>query len=210
MSKLIKNTLISLACLVIADFILFRWLDLPIATFFHRASHGAYSWFGYHVVYPLFLSPLWCKICLSIFVVGIILHFMIKNKFIGRSIVFFSLAYLVSFGATLVLKMLLGRYRPELYFSKHLYGFHYLTAVHNFMSMPSGHATAIFALLMGLARIIKQRVVTAGLFIIASVCAFSRVVIGAHYPSDVLTGAVVALLSLYWVAYLMNYRQARA
>ncbi|MEO1338662.1 MAG: phosphatase PAP2 family protein, partial [Myxococcota bacterium] len=61
-------------------------------------------------------------------------------------------------------------------------------------SMPSGHATVAFAFLASagpfLIRIQRRRLAV-GLAILAIGVAGARVVLGVHYPSDVLVGAVV-------------------
>jgi undecaprenyl-diphosphatase len=59
-------------------------------------------------------------------------------------------------------------------------------------SMPSGHATAAFAVATALSH--RRRGWAALLYGGASVVAVSRVYLGRHYPSDVLAGAAVGTL----------------
>lgn len=59
-------------------------------------------------------------------------------------------------------------------------------------SFPSGHATFVFllcaALSPGMPKLIRW-----GLWIFAGVVALSRIVVGAHFPADVLAGALLGL-----------------
>lgn len=59
-------------------------------------------------------------------------------------------------------------------------------------SFPSGHATTSFACAATLARFVSRRVAVA-FFALAALIAFSRVYVGAHYPSDVVAGALLGL-----------------
>ena len=63
-------------------------------------------------------------------------------------------------------------------------------------SFPSDHATLMFALAFGL--LINRRLRMAGMMLLALALAvtWARVFLGAHYPSDILGGAVLALLCL--------------
>lgn len=62
-------------------------------------------------------------------------------------------------------------------------------------SFPSGHACAAMALAIGVASAIPA--LTVPLLIAALLVGFSRVMLGVHYPGDVLMGQAIALLSAY-------------
>ena len=59
-------------------------------------------------------------------------------------------------------------------------------------SFPSGHAAVSFACADTLARFTSRRAAIA-LYILAALISWSRVYVGAHYPLDVLGGAIVGL-----------------
>jgi membrane-associated phospholipid phosphatase len=67
-------------------------------------------------------------------------------------------------------------------------------------SFPSDHATAAFSIAFGVLFVARR----AGLFFLAwaALIAASRVVVGVHYPTDVLAGLVIGLASGYAVARL--------
>lgn len=59
-------------------------------------------------------------------------------------------------------------------------------------SFPSGHAATSFACAATLTRYVAPRIAVA-LYVLAALIAWSRVYVGAHYPLDVLAGAVLGL-----------------
>ena len=62
-------------------------------------------------------------------------------------------------------------------------------------SFPSGHACAAMALALGVASAIPA--LTLPLLFVALLVGFSRVMLGVHYPGDVLVGQAIALISAY-------------
>ena len=97
-----------------------------------------------------------------------------------------------------VMKIGFGRTRPKLLFRSDLYSFTWLGWRPDHWSFPSGHAATIVALFSALWWLWPQHL----LFYVlaAAIVAGSRVVVGVHYPSDVMAGALVAVLSTRYVA----------
>jgi membrane-associated phospholipid phosphatase len=93
-----------------------------------------------------------------------------------------------------ILKPIFGRARPLLELRDGIYGFAPFTnagALWN--GMPSGHATTAFALAFCLAKIAPRgRILW---FLYALLLASSRVMVDAHYLSDVLAGAALGWLT---------------
>jgi lipid A 4'-phosphatase len=100
-----------------------------------------------------------------------------------------------------VLKVIFGRSRPKLFFQSDIYDFSWLSWRPDYWSFPSGHSATIVALMTALWCLWPQHL----LFYIlaAAIVAVSRVVVGAHYLSDVLAGALVAVLTTCYVARLL-------
>lgn len=100
--------------------------------------------------------------------------------------------------ATDVLKAIVGRARPWIWFSDAAYGFHPFNLASTWQSFPSGHATTAMAAALAFATLApgwRYRLLGFGF-----VVALSRVVVYAHYVSDVLAGALVAsiVVSVVW------------
>lgn len=86
-----------------------------------------------------------------------------------------------------ILKRLINRKRPY----QKLAGTKHLVEPFESYSFPSGHTTASFAAAVTLSFAFSQLSI---LFIlIASIVAVSRIYLGVHYPSDILTGIIIAL-----------------
>ena len=96
------------------------------------------------------------------------------------------------------LKVVLARPRPKLLFESDVYGFAWLGWRSDHWSLPSGHSATIVALMTALWYLWPQHI----LFYIlaAGIVSVSRVVVGAHYLSDTLAGALIAVLTTRYVA----------
>jgi membrane-associated phospholipid phosphatase len=91
-----------------------------------------------------------------------------------------------------LVKALLGRFRPKLFFRDGSYGFDFLHTRADYVSFPSGHATTAFALATALTLLWPRP--AAAYVAVALAIAASRVLSNAHWLSDVLAGGLVGVL----------------
>lgn len=110
---------------------------------------------------------------------------------------------LPSLVATL-LKRLIGRGRPETWSTEAPLAFRLNFSQYDYQSFPSGHATTAFSLAMVIAFLWPRAVWPALAF--AGLVALSRIVEGAHYPTDITAGAVLGVLGAYLVRNLFAAR----
>ncbi|MCL2757803.1 MAG: phosphatase PAP2 family protein [Alphaproteobacteria bacterium] len=92
-----------------------------------------------------------------------------------------------------VLKVFIGRMRPVLWEALGQTGFYPPRAEWVFNSMPSGHTAASFAALCIFGLLWPRYRIPA--WIAATIIGVSRIAVGAHWPSDVVLGAAVGVIS---------------
>jgi membrane-associated phospholipid phosphatase len=110
-------------------------------------------------------------------------------------------AAVASAGLTVdLLKIGFGRTRPKLLFGRGLYGFDGPAWRPDHWSFPSGHTATIVALATALWWLWPRHLLF--YMSVAALVAASRVVVGAHYPSDVVAGALIAVLTTRAVVWL--------
>lgn len=97
-----------------------------------------------------------------------------------------------------IVKTLSGRARPDEYFKAGEFGFYGFSTEGDYASFPSGHAVVFFSGFTALA-ILFPRYRTP-LLLAAALLSLTRVVLGMHYPSDVMAGAVLAMACAYLLA----------
>lgn len=97
-----------------------------------------------------------------------------------------------------VFKHLIGRARPRTIETLGAFHFDAFSMKASLASFPSGHTTTAFAAATALSFFAPRWHVP--LFIGAALIGLSRVMIGAHYPSDVLGGMVLGVVSAIVVA----------
>ncbi|SEQ57938.1 Membrane-associated phospholipid phosphatase [Devosia sp. YR412] len=104
-----------------------------------------------------------------------------------------------------LLKRLFGRARPELFIDSGHFQFQHFLNDWSFQSFPSGHATTAIgtAFIIGFMAPRYFRLI----LLIAVMTGISRVVIGMHYPTDVVAGFVVGMLGAYAIRNLYATRR---
>jgi undecaprenyl-diphosphatase len=94
-----------------------------------------------------------------------------------------------------IVKPIVGRARPWLLLHKNIYGFAPFTASAVWNGMPSGHTTTAVALAFSLSTLYPRlRVLW---FAYALVLGVSRIMVDAHYLSDVIAGAMLGWLTVH-------------
>lgn len=95
--------------------------------------------------------------------------------------------------ASQIIKLPIGRPRPFLIDTYGPFGFHPFAFNAKFASFPSGHTITAFAMAMAIGYLAPR--LRLPLFIVAVLVAISRLVLGSHYLSDTMGGALIGVVS---------------
>lgn len=108
-----------------------------------------------------------------------------------HSILIFSTAFFSGIIAQL-LKYSIGRARPKLIETMGVFAIKGFTSEATFASLPSGHSVTIFAMTYLMSIYFPQNKI---IFYFCALCiSFSRSLIGSHYLSDIVAGAVLGIV----------------
>jgi len=187
------------------------WLDRPVAAYFHE--HGE-QWrpaceliqrigigTSYVVLFGLLFAGLrWGGYLLP-------LRPWMTGMRAAAPVPAFLFAAVAASGLTVdLLKVIFGRARPKLFFAAGTYDFTWLGLGASYWSFPSGHAATAAAIMTALWCLWPRHLPF--YVALAAIVAASRVVMGAHYLSDVLMGAFVAVLLTRALAALFAHFRA--
>ena len=175
------------------------YIDRLLAQFFHREGPDFHQFFD--LTGRLGLGVGWLAIFALAFAVlywgGELPRFSSHARAMrARAAVpaFLFTAVAVSGLAVDLLKILFGRARPKLLFGEHVYGFTGLAFRADHWSFPSGHTVTIVALMTALWCLWPRHVLF--YILVAAMIAGSRVATDAHYLSDILAGAFLAVVTV--------------
>lgn len=176
----------------------FLYFDKPIAYYFHdlnlRTTQEWIYWctqLGEGLIYIVSLGLL-----------ALFFRYIRPNKQREERSWFLCLCVLIPYFICGVLKVTLGRARPDLLFSEHLYGFYGFHAHSPFWSMPSGHTTTIMSLVFGLSFLFSRYSL---IFILAGTAlVLTRIILTHHYLSDVLVSSYLAFLEVGLLVYILK------
>ena len=121
----------------------------------------------------------------------------IKNKFIQNLKIFFIFLFtatLLTGVLTQILKHIIGRPRPNYSSENSFFGFEFFSFESSLHSFPSGHTSTIFIVALALSMLTPKIKIYYIFF--ALIVGFSRVIVGAHFLTDVIGGIVIAFVGI--------------
>ncbi len=193
--KVTKSSLLLIGLIIICSYL---WIDRTLAIYFHE-HHLLTALFK--VITKLGQSEYYLLPALALY-----LACKSDNPSKARYALFLFLAVFLSGLVAVFIKVTLARYRPELLFAHNLYGFDWFHLGHAYLSFPSGHSTTAFSAMSALALIFPRY--TKQFLLLATLIALSRVILTAHYLSDVIAGALLGYSITLWL-YTKFFKEER-
>lgn len=179
----------------------FLYVDKPLALLIQPHSLSAnYPWLGFLTVVGEGKFYL-----VTLLLIALVFRYLVHHRLWELRIWFLWLCVLIPNLICLVLKVFLGRARPELWFSDQVYGFYGFHRDSSYWSFPSGHTTTIMGFVCGLSFLFPRH---AWLYLaIGCAVVASRILLLQHYLSDVMIAADLALLEV-GVLWFISCRKA--
>lgn len=175
-------------------FLLILYVDRPLTTYFFdlhlKSAEPAIYW----AVYCFTQLGLGILYLIGFLLAALFFRYHHKNRLWEIRFWFLWASALLSSCVCVILKVLFGRARPDLWFGTGLYGFYGFKLNSLFWSFPSGHTSTVMGIVFGIAVLFPRYERIAMLFGI--LIAISRVVLFQHYLSDVAAAAWLALIEI--------------
>ena len=188
MKRLLGVTAISFLAVLAFTAIGHYVFDRPVSAFFAALDGPLITFF--QIITYLGVSTWYLVVSAVLFIYFYYVSYKVR---LARQTMYFFCAVAISGLITNIVKWLMGRWRPRVYLYEGLYGFEFLGHGYEQTSFPSGHAATICSIAVALF-FIAPRLRWLWITVAVLVC-LSRVVIVAHYPSDVLMGAYIGIFS---------------
>ena len=199
---LLNNIKIELVILLLVTFSIFITFDLDYIFYNYFKEYGETNGGIYlkkfFVDITVLGSSLWY---FAISIIGSIFFYynkkfqIIKIKIGDKLTNFFILSffYILIVGAfTQIAKHIIGRPRPNYTNFENFFHFKFFTLESNFHSYPSGHTSTIFMVCFILVAAFPK--LKYFFIFLASIVGLSRIIVGAHFFTDVVAGALLSLI----------------
>jgi membrane-associated phospholipid phosphatase len=201
--KVTRQSLLTLIAAAALIGVLMIWIDVPEITLMPpRGTAGLWPFriltdFGKDNYVLLLLVALLLVVAL----VAPARHGAARQRLlaIGVQLQFFLLAVSIPLAVGEILKWIAGRGRPFVGGQANAFNFVPFAGTEAHASLPSAHAITAFALAFAVAAAWPR---LRGLAVAyALLIAFTRLVLLAHHPSDVVAGATIGIIGAMWVRY---------
>ena len=199
MIKKIRTELAILAFLVVNVFLSYN-LDIGLYNFFSNLNNGIGAIYlkEFFVGITELGDSLWYF--LTIFFLFLVPFILVKLSLISikkytylKNFSILSFLYLLLVGlVTQVLKHLFGRPRPNHADFNEYFGLNFFSTDSAFHSFPSGHSSTIVAVVLIAGLLVPSLRIF--FYLCGFLIAVSRVVVGAHFVTDVVAGALIAIM----------------
>lgn len=150
-----------------------------------------------------FLSDAADPVGLAVPVTYLLQGYISKNEMLKKKGIYLAQSFVTNVTITYLMKKSIQRKRP----GETDPTFTVLTPAGS-RSFPSGHTSEAFAMATSLSLIAPKWYVITPAYAFAGLVGYSRMYLGAHYPTDVIAGALVGSAAA-WISYKVNQRWSK-
>lgn len=136
---------------------------------------------------------------------GILSRYFFKNPATERVAWFVAISIILSGIACILLKILFGRARPELWIYHQIYGFYWLQFNPSYWSFPSGHATTLMSIAFALSFLYPHKKTL--FFVLASPLVITRILLFQHFLSDIIAATIISFVETTFLYHYLNNKQ---
>jgi lipid A 4'-phosphatase len=176
----------------------YAWIDRPLAQYFHGADPSLHATFAFITKFGeggVYLVPLGLIIIAAL---------IARRRLLAWRAGFVFAALAIPGLLVDIFKPVFGRARPQLLFAQHLFGFTWSGPHADRWSFPSGHSVTIAALAVALYAIYPP--LWPAYAALALLVMASRIIVDAHYLSDVIAGGYIGLIGAWALAAALRQR----
>lgn len=206
--RLMRNTLLTAALAGILIATLMIWVDArEIALMPPRGTAGLWPFrLLTNLGRDIYVVSLSAVLLLGVALIAPAIHEPARSRLlgIGLRVQFVLLAVLVPLVAGELLKWIVGRGRPFVGGEANAFNFVHFAGTSAYSSFPSAHSITAFALAFAVAAAWPR--LRGVMIAYALVIAFTRLVLLAHHPSDVVAGASIGIIGAMCVRYWFAVR----
>ncbi len=195
MDDLLKKTLVTFLIAAAIYLTFFFYLDRTVDLWVYRNLADTWMYRAGEVISTIAAGS-YIRLALALALILVVISDPRLQRRWTRNLLFICLAGAAALVIGEGLKYLLGRHRPVMLFEQNRYGLTFFAESGSQHSSPSGHTLRAFSILTALSLLFRRGRI---LFIaLAVLIGISRVIVTAHYPSDVLFGAFIGIFSALW------------
>jgi membrane-associated phospholipid phosphatase len=189
------------ACLLLTILSFFFW-DIPLTRYCQTLNRSVIDIFDIITLLGITMRYLVASAVLYLF-----FGFIHKNKLQSMRALFVFCSLSLCGIILHLIKWIAGRHRPNDLFNHGYFGFDYFGVGYALTSFPSGHAQTAFTLATALTILFPRWGIPA--FLVAGAVGISRIILTAHYLSDVIAGAGIGVLFTLAVKYFFDRKQIK-
>ena len=206
---LARNTLIGFIILAVVYFICYNWLDISLMYMIYAACTHTFLMQISHILSLIFAPEVWMLVAVIAAGYGYFGREKLSAAW-SEKLLRFGLTLIATGIVLSILKVVIGRYRPEMLMMQGLYGFNPLILMNDAChSSPSGHATMAFCGFYTLAGLLKKSWLTPFLLLCAVIISLAKLVLADHYLSDILFGGYLGIICSLWMEVVLTRLKAK-